>query len=468
MMARSRSKSGQIVLILAFMLVGLVILFMMETDIFLAVRNKNRVQNAGDAAALMAARWQGVTLNLIGELNLLHLAAACETNYTAMAGIAAIQERLAVAGPMVGFWAANETAKRNGAPVNDEMTGIVTFAMRSAEGHASPTWPEKGADYAAMLQVVAGSGVAAGADNARLLPVATVEGGHPLYDRAFYWAAEARDWPAICRHVFRSNHAKAAATLLSWPGWGDIPPAGVSNDFVNSEFFSVGVQKGVMGLGAQDGDVVDALVAAADDAGLGDVVTAQAIADCRVLEDMSHPWYFYDTGMWRAWRELDRQGDARFPLMGSVKQRYDVMGATAACRVCSPLPSLSETSVTNVFAWTAAAKPFGHERNRRVTDAIPGLPLVLPSFMFTRLIPLGGVGESNLGAADGNWLAHVREHVPNGIRVPSCPYCRILDRWESPGYTRDGGEFLSHHSHDEVCDPPSSGGEEGGGTHYAH
>ena len=47
MMARSRSKSGQIVLILAFMLVGLVILFMMETDIFLAVRNKNRVQNAG-------------------------------------------------------------------------------------------------------------------------------------------------------------------------------------------------------------------------------------------------------------------------------------------------------------------------------------------------------------------------------------------------------------------------------------
>ena len=66
-MARGRSRSGQIVLILAFILVGLTFLFLMVSDIFLAVRNKNRIQNAGDAAALMAARWQGVTLNLIGD-----------------------------------------------------------------------------------------------------------------------------------------------------------------------------------------------------------------------------------------------------------------------------------------------------------------------------------------------------------------------------------------------------------------
>ena len=469
-MARRGSRSGQVVLILAFILVGLVFLFLMSTDIFLSIRNKNRLQNAGDAAALMAARWQGITLNLIGELNLLHLAAACETNLPACIGIMALQERLAVAGPMVGFWAANETAKRNGAPEDAEMTDIVMFAMRSAADRASPTWPEKGLDYAAMMQTVAAGGVAAGADNARLLPVATVAGGHPLYDRAFYWAAEAKDWPTICRHVFKGNHAKAASSLLSWPGWGEVPPADVSSDFVNSEFFSVGVQKGTMGaeLAAQGGGTVDALVEAAADAGLGDIVTARAIEDCRVLEDATHTWYFYDPGMWRTWTEIDRQGEARFPLMGSVKQRYDVMGATAACRVRSPLPVLSETSVTNVFAWTAAAKPFGEERNQRVIDAVPGMPLVLPSFSFVRLIPLGGVGESNLGAADGDWLMHVREHVPNGIRVPSCPYCRILGKWESSGYTREGGEFLAHHAHDEVCVPPAHGGEQGGGTHYAH
>ena len=33
------------------------------------------------------------------------------------------------------------------------------FATRSAEGHASPTWPEKGADYAAMLRTVAADGL---------------------------------------------------------------------------------------------------------------------------------------------------------------------------------------------------------------------------------------------------------------------------------------------------------------------
>ena len=470
MTARPKSRgarSGQIVLILVFMLAGLVALFMLETDIFLALRDKNRLQNAGDAAALAAARWQGVTLNLIGELNLLHLAAACETNRPACEGIAAIQERLAVAGPMVGFWAANEAAKRNGAPVDEGMTSIVEYAMRTAEGHASPTWPEKGTDYAAMLRTIVAGGVAAGADNARLLPVATVDGGHPLYDKVFYAAAKVGDWRTICLHVFGGNHAKAASTLLSWPGWGEIPPASVSNDFVNSEFFSVGVRRGALWLDAQDGAVAEALVEAAADAGLDDVVTARAMADSPLLADVSLPWYFYD-GTWRAWSEVDRQGEACFPLMGSVKACYDVLGATAACRVRAPLPVLSETSVTNMFAWTAAAKPFGQDRNRRVTDIVPGIPLVLPSFSFVRLIPLGGVGESNLGAADDEWLRHVREHVPNGMRVPSCRYCRILLSWESPGFTRAGGECLMSHAHDEMCVPGGVGPGPGGGARHAH
>ena len=42
-MERRDSRSGQIVLILAFILVGLTFLFLMVSDIFLAVRNKNRL-----------------------------------------------------------------------------------------------------------------------------------------------------------------------------------------------------------------------------------------------------------------------------------------------------------------------------------------------------------------------------------------------------------------------------------------
>ena len=463
MMERGKSRSGQVVLILAFILVGLVLLFLMCSDIFLSIRNKNRIQNAGDAAALMAARWQGITLNLLGELNLLHLAAACETNLEAMAGIVALQERLAITGPMVGFWAANETAKRNGAPVDGGMTEIVRYASRAAETYASPTWPEKGVDYAAMLRTVAADGVAAGADNAHILPAVTVEGGHPLYSRTFYYAADSKNWPAICRHVFGGNHAKAASTLLAWPGWGDIPPSSVSNNMVNSEFFGVCVQYGAGDFVFAGGAASDELIAAAQDVGLGNIVTREAVDASPALA--LFPWYVYDLGWWRDWHELDRGGSTRFPLMGSVKQRYNVMGAAAACRVRDVLPTLAELAVTNVFTWTAAAKPFGDEDGRRVTDVTP---VVLPSFKFTRLIPLGGVGEGNLGAADNAWLEHVRSHVPQGIRVPGCSYCRILDKWESPGYTREGGEFLMNYAHDEVCEPPTSGHGPGGGTHYAH
>ena len=468
-MERRASRSGQIVLILAFILVGLLLLFLMVSDIFIATRNKNRIQNAGDAAALMAARWQGVTLNLIGELNMLHVAAACETNKNAIEGIVALQERLAIVGPMVGFWAANETAKRNGAPVDKKMTDIVLYAAHAADTYSSLTWREKGGDYAAMLRTIAADGVAAGADNACLLPAVTVSGGHPLYDRVFYRAASSKNWPAICRHVFHCNHAKATSTLLSWPGWGNIPEAVVSNDVINSEFFGVHVQRAACDFAA--GGTVNELIVAAADLGLEDIVTREAIDASSMMETC--PWYVYDLGQWRNWGELDRGGSIRFPIMGAVKQCYDVKGAAAACRVRDILSTLTETGHTNVFTWTAAAKPFGDEDGRRVIDVMPGTPLVLPSFKFTRLIPLGGVGESNLGAADEDWLKHVREHVSSKEwtkkdRNSGCSYCDILKKWDNPGYTREGGEYLMHHAHDEVCEPPTSGHGGGGGTHYAH
>ena len=112
-----RTESGQIVLALVFLLVGLVFLFLAEVDIFSAARGKTRLQNAGDAAALAAASWQGATLNLVGELNLLRLAAACdpdrEAATNAVAGICALQERLAVAGPCMALLAANGAAREN-------------------------------------------------------------------------------------------------------------------------------------------------------------------------------------------------------------------------------------------------------------------------------------------------------------------------------------------------------------------
>ena len=71
-------KGGQIVLVLAFMVLGLLFLVLVNADVFLAIRGKGRLQNAGDAAALAAARWQGITLNALGALNLAQIDIACK------------------------------------------------------------------------------------------------------------------------------------------------------------------------------------------------------------------------------------------------------------------------------------------------------------------------------------------------------------------------------------------------------
>ena len=86
-----KGKSGQIAIFLVLILAGLVLMFALNVDIFTSARSKIRLQNAADASALALARWQGATLNLIGDLNLAHLAAVCQSNRNAIAGIVALQ-----------------------------------------------------------------------------------------------------------------------------------------------------------------------------------------------------------------------------------------------------------------------------------------------------------------------------------------------------------------------------------------
>ena len=82
-------KHGQVAIFLVLILAGLALLFALNVDVFTSSRAKIRLQNAADASALALARWQGITLNLIGELNLAHLAAVSQSNETAIAGIVA-------------------------------------------------------------------------------------------------------------------------------------------------------------------------------------------------------------------------------------------------------------------------------------------------------------------------------------------------------------------------------------------
>lgn len=482
------SKSGQVVLVLLFMILGLVFLLILQTDIYSAIRGKTRIQNAGDAAALAGARWQGITLNLIGELNMIHVAASCESNETVAAGIVALQERLAVAGPFVGLMAANAAAKANKAPVDDGFTQIVeTRAAAQGEG-GSTTWPTKSTDYAAMLRAVAADGLAAGNDNADLLPV--VAAYHPLYDLTFYEAVRAADWRRVCLRVYNGDHARATADLLGWRGWPTPPAQTAAGDFANAEFLSLHVQPQNVALQTEARpQAADVILAVARELGLDGVVTPDRLFENNVLS-RPRTWYFYDSAAWRTWRELDLGGTTRFPLERPVRAEYDVMGAVAAFRVCDTLVPLAAVARTNAFTWTAAAKPFGAVDaaggRRRVIDLFTvadgttfNAPLVLPSFTHVRLFPLGGVGtpdatgggwSSNRGASDRNWVEHVKSHVPNGLRLAGCPYCAILSEYgENADYLHAGGRCLMERAHDEYCDPPSPAGtRRGGGTTHAH
>ena len=68
-----KARRGQIAILLAAALLAVIVLAVMNVSVFLAVRSKNRAMNAGDAAALAVAKYQGELINRIGRLNIEHL-----------------------------------------------------------------------------------------------------------------------------------------------------------------------------------------------------------------------------------------------------------------------------------------------------------------------------------------------------------------------------------------------------------
>src|SRR5690606_36945748 len=99
---------------------------------------KTRAQNAGDAAALAAARWQGATLNLIGDLAILQAAALSGGDTNAAERISGVQARLCFAGPLIGLLAAQQAAKHNRLYVHPDYTAeLDDHARRVTEYYAT-------------------------------------------------------------------------------------------------------------------------------------------------------------------------------------------------------------------------------------------------------------------------------------------------------------------------------------------
>ena len=130
MKKNKHNNSGQVLIVGIIMILIMLLAIFILFDVHNVIRAKIKVETAEQAAALAAARWQGESLNLIGDMNLLianeiilasSLVAVPDDIYDvrdrATARIKSINElqtRVSFLGPLVGLFAAQQTAKNNG------------------------------------------------------------------------------------------------------------------------------------------------------------------------------------------------------------------------------------------------------------------------------------------------------------------------------------------------------------------
>lgn len=457
----AKRRAGHALIFMVMTMVILVFVVLWAYDVHKTFQAKTRTQNGGDAAAVAAARWQGISLNLIGDLNLLHALALMTTNSDqTVAAITNMQARLCFTGPLVGLMAAQQAAKNNGVYANDGFTGLLgehAERVRTSYGamgdDGRPIFPEPydgaWADYATMLSTIAGDGIAAGPDNAHYYSDAS--GAHPLLLIEFYEAIAGRIW---C--WFHLEQPGLLESYTRYSGWGPLPEDSLGRP-MNSEIFGLGLE-------TRDSTL----------RGLGAEVDADDLAQDRLGRDLTvamrgtrATWYCYGWN-WTNWGEMSLTGDDYFPIAGPVKGQYDYAGADVVVRIESPLERVSPgtTKPTNTLIWTAAAKPFGS-----LNDLPPtAYGLVLPVFSEARLIPVDAASRPSGGSFNVAWYRHIHEHLPeymdNGQGSPGCWYCSQLAIWENEAFRNTGITWLEENGDQCQNFPPGPGPS--GGTRTGH
>ena len=430
-------KCGQVAIFLVLILAGLAVLLALNVDVFVSSRSKIRLQNAADASALALARWQGATLNLIGDLNLARLAAVCKSNENAVVGIGRLQGRVAFMGPTVGFKAANDIAEKNTVRISEDMT----LATRMVSEFVDP-------EYRRMLEVVLRDGIRAGVDNAAILQAGNID---PRTDPDFYEAIQTRNFKTLC-----CRFAGGAHRLPSIPS-EPLDPEKIILSGANACFGNVGIEWGAM-----HESFIPELADMAKDCGLREEIVAEENLRTNAFILTKHVWCIYGDSEWR-----DFPADfsfSRFPWLTPFRDEYSVCGGSSTIRIEDFVPLASLTAQTNFITAQAAAKVLGSFRGRKVTATTP--PIVLPVFSRTRLVPFGPGAAGRHGMAN---ISHIRSLVgllgkPNGANS----YLHLLEVFECEEFRQAAEKWYSAHGHKDAdgCQPPRKGSHRGGGTPY--
>ncbi len=456
-----------------FFIMAMVILIFMvlwNFDLHKLLHVKNVTQNGGDAASLMAARWQATTLNVVGDLNIMQAIALSTGDANTASAISNIQARILFVGPMVALQASQQAAKNNGIFPNQEFSDFISdhadtvrheyTAISGMTGEMLVPEPYENAwmEYADMLELVANDGVAAGPDNMRLYFDA--DGGHILYQIGFYEAIAGRNW---C-WFYRNEPSLLENYQNFFPAWWEPLPPPPAHQYNNSEFFGLNLAKitTTLNLMHVDHTMIDSIAAERDFENIINVTSAQTTAT----------WYLYNDH-WQTWDAISDSGPDPFPITGTVKPQYNYSGADAAIRVEATTgrltPGHSNTTISNTITWTSAAKPFGYLNE---TDRPIDYSIVLPAYHDVRLIPVDASSAPSVGGFNLGWRRHIEDHLPEymdsgpGPISSSCYYCRQLKTWESPTFRHSGATWLEYNSNQ--CTITGGGGGRGGGRRHGH
>lgn len=445
-------------------LVILVFVVLWNYDLHKILYVKSIAQNGGDSAALAAARWQGISLNIVGDLNIMHALAIRPdgTDADVAGSISNVQARLCFVGPMIAFMAAQQAAKNNHVFQNDDYSRYTLEIAGDVQLDAPEPYPGCWPEYADMLSFIAAEGVAAGADN--IHRYSDRPGAHILLRSDFYDAIGGRNW---CWFYFN------APTLLEdyenffpcW--WSPLPPIPEPTN-MNSEVFGLGLDRVVTELSsltASPGGLSGQVTTMGEDRGLGAPIASNFM-------DTVATWYCYSPSIWSTWSAMDTEGEDPFPATGTVKPQYDYVGADVAIRIETPVvrvtPGPKGAEVSDHITWTAAAKPFGYLNE---ADRPNAFGLVLPAFHEVALIPVDASSAPSGGGYNLPWRGHIEDHLPvymeNGPTESSCPYCQQLLTWENPEFRQGGVLWLSSNSYQCVADD-GPGRYRGGGTSRGH
>lgn len=455
-----RARNGQVALYLVAVLVAIAVLTLMNVDIFLAIRAKNHATNAGDAAAIAVARFQGELLNRVGQGNIDQLKAALVNDVRKCQEIMEEQRRLIFLDPLEGIRIGSAAAKaavsgcESGGDDDAEefetagMKKILeqhVFDVRGTYAADTELYPEpwEGAweEYAQRLELAVGGEVVAGPENAEF---ASAYSCFPLLEQGFYNAVAGEMWCWFKWNgewVFDRDSHNMPRPVFE-------PDRKRDNSEIYSLHLSVRTLPEV--LDAEWTNVIVRLTGCSE----------EDMAESWLLTNGTQRLAFFDS-RWNSWTESGFSVEGGFPVVGNVKPEYDVYGCAALCRV-----------IRGGYDWTAAAKPFGTAENLEgERDVVTCLKrLVTPVFTDARLVPVDSVGGRDLHTADADWMLHVRDHLPRyfeyGPSYNGCWYCQQLTTWENQGFRDRGRRWLQYHS--DECVRPRGSGNERGGTAHAH